>query len=384
MDPTKRIELPQPRILVIDDSRLVRITINRTLRAEFDIKEAVDGEDGWQQISTDDSIQVVITDADMPRLNGFELVTRIRQSEDLRIREIPVIMITGVEAAQSSVREKALSIGATDFITKPFDKTQLLARIRAYAQYDQTKRILGQTSSALTEQSAIDPLTRVRNYPYLLHRGRQDLSFAQRHGHELSIIAIGIDKLHHIRDEYDQDTSDRLLQWVANIIKDVLRREDTIARIDDSRFVIIAPATGRLAAAVLCDRVRKRVAHTPFAADGSSLPVTVSLGLTNLGHDSADTIENFIAIVGQLVTQAQTGGGNRIAVGSQPLPTRTPPAPCPSIDVALKQLSAGNTEELQPHLTEIAGRILPLLDLCNRQLNWGLNQLLDELRDKVN
>ena len=114
-DPTTK-----PRILVIDDSRVVRLSLKKVLGVEFEITEAEDGEAGWDALLADDQIQVVLTDADMPLLNGYDLIARIRAHDDVRINDIPVNMVTAAD--DEAARTRALDLGATDFVTKPFDK----------------------------------------------------------------------------------------------------------------------------------------------------------------------------------------------------------------------------------------------------------------------
>jgi len=118
-----------PRIIVVDDSRVIRRAISKILGAEFDVIEAEDGESGWERLLEDESIQVVVADVEMPRLDGYSLICRIRAAEPPRIKNIPVIIITG--AQDEETRQRAFACGATDFITKPIDRVQMLARARA-------------------------------------------------------------------------------------------------------------------------------------------------------------------------------------------------------------------------------------------------------------
>ena len=91
--------LLEKRVLVVDDSKFVRTTFASILKASFGVREDKDGEDAWQSINGDPSIVMVFTDLDMPRLDGFGLLQRIRASADRRIKELPVVVISGNEAA---------------------------------------------------------------------------------------------------------------------------------------------------------------------------------------------------------------------------------------------------------------------------------------------
>lgn len=382
---SNELDVAKPRVLLIDDSRLVRISISRVIAAEFDITEAVDGEDGWEKLLADDNIQVVITDAGMPKLDGYGLIERIRGYTQSHIKDIPIIMVTGAEADATEIREKALKIGASDFITKPFDKAQLLARVRAHAKFDETKRNLEHTSDALAEQSAVDPLTKTRNRRYFLQRGDQDLAFAARHQQDLAIITIGIDDFSNIKSKYGEPTSDGVLMWVTGLITNIMRKEDTIARIDDGSFGIIAPTAPRMAAATLCERMRKRISHTSYSETVISLPVTVSVGLVSHGHDKKQQFSAYLELAEKRLQFAQANGGNRIIASDRVAPPARMVAAneIPDVNTALNMMSKHHYDALLPFLLALVRRVYPLLELANRKLGWGLDVQLDAIRRKL-
>jgi PleD family two-component response regulator len=103
----------KPRVLVVDDSRLMRTAIHKFIQGEFQATEAEDGERGWEMLVGDDHIQVVIADVLMPRLDGYALICRIRAADEARIRDVPVIVITGAE--DDETRERAFACGANEF-----------------------------------------------------------------------------------------------------------------------------------------------------------------------------------------------------------------------------------------------------------------------------
>jgi len=113
------------RILVVDDSRVIRKAVGKILGGEFDLIEAEDGEAGWQHLVQDEHIELVVADVEMPRLDGYSLICRIRAAEPERVRGVPVIVITG--AHDDITRDRAFACGAPDFLTKPLDAQQLLA-----------------------------------------------------------------------------------------------------------------------------------------------------------------------------------------------------------------------------------------------------------------
>lgn len=390
--PQEAIRKPEPaapatekvRVLVADDSRVIRKAINKILNAEFDLIEAEDGEAAWEQLQKDDSIQVLVSDIEMPKLDGYSLICRIRAANVERVRSVPIIVITGAD--DELTRERAFACGATDFIIKPLDGVQLLARTRAHARLDQTTRKLEETSTALEEQTAVDPLTQLHSRRYFLQRGVQDLAYAKRHQSDLSIVRIDIDNFRPLYKKYGDQVSDQILVWLAKILTATCRTEDTVARIGGGEFAILAPSSGRMQAAVLCERVRTAVAAEPFKGDGVSVPLTVSLGLATLGRDPGETSEELLTLADQRMTLAKAAGGNRLGVSYQEEAPKPEEAVIeqPDLETALKMLGANEGGKLVPFLPDLIGRCLPLLEFCNKKLDLGLGFAIESLKDKLN
>ena len=372
----------KPHVIVIDDSKLMRVSIKNVLKDEFHLSEAVDGEQGWAMLCSDPSLQVVITDAQMPGIDGYELIARIRASEHATIRAVPIIMITGAD--DQSARERALQVGATDFITKPFDKTQLLARTRALAKSDQTTRKLVQTFEALAEQGAVDPVTGISSRRFFVERGAQELAFSTRRNQDLSVIALHVDQFADFQKPERQAQAEQLLLWVAKKLKDTVRTEDTLARIDGASFAIIAAGTGRLEGAVLCDRARKALNAAPFIEGGVSIPITASVGLVCLSFDKLDNIEKFLALANERAARACHEGGNRTVASNAP-EKKTPviTEPTPSIEAALQMVATRNVDRLQPHFINMMRRMLPLFEAADQRLQLGLADALATIKKRL-
>ncbi|MEW6331304.1 MAG: diguanylate cyclase [Pseudomonadota bacterium] len=371
------------RVLVADDSRVIRKAINKILSSEFELVETEDGETAWEHLLKDDSIEVLVSDIEMPRLDGYSLICRIRAADSERVRNVPIIVITGAD--DELTRERAFACGATDFIIKPIDGVQLLARTRAHAKLDQTTRKLEETSTALEEQTAVDPLTQLHSRRYFIQRGVQDLAYAKRHNSDLSVIRIDIDNFRTIYKQHGDQVSDQILVWLAKILTATCRTEDTVARIGGGEFAIIAPSSGRMEAAVLCERVRTAVAAEAFKHANLSLPLTVSLGLSTLGRDPGESIEELLALAEQRMTLAKAAGGNRLGISYQEEAPKPEEAVIeqPDLETALKMLGANEGGKLVPFLPDLIDRCLPLLEFCNKKLDLGLGFAIESLKDKL-
>ncbi|MFQ5937686.1 MAG: diguanylate cyclase [Acidiferrobacterales bacterium] len=380
---TNSSNLEKPRLLVVDDSRVMRKAIGKLVRAEFDVTEAEDGEMGWERLLEDNQIQVVIADVLMPRLDGYSLICRIRAADESRIRDVPVIVITGAEDEETRVR--AFACGANDFITKPIDGAQLLECARAQAKLDQTGRKLAQASAQLAEQASIDPLTQFNSRRLFVQRAQQDLAAAKRRDDELSLIRLDVDNLKPIYSEYGDDTGDRVLVWLAKIITEQTRAEDTLARIAGGTFAIITPTAGRLDGAIMCERLRSAINAQPFQHANTEIAITASIGLVTFGRDPGSTIDDLLVLAETRVAAAKAAGGNRLSASelAEGDGGETVIVEQPDISTALEMIARGDAGRLEPYLLELALQVLPLFELANSKYDLELDFELGAFKERL-
>jgi len=375
------------KILVVDDSRIVHAALKKAINEEFEVLSAYDGEEGWTMLRENSEIKVVFTDQGMPRLDGFGLISRIRESAISRISEIPIVMVTGAEAEEVEVREKALMLGATDFLTKPFDNTIILARVRSYTRFEQTMRELEESEDALIEQSILDPLTGVYNQRYLLDHGEKDLSFAQRHHEELSLYCLDIDHFSDYILNIGEEATNKLLLWVSDILKTTMRKEDTISRIGENRFAVITPTAEHFDAISMCERIKNQFSSHEFDKTIIANPITVSMGVASLDHEKEMQIDDLLEIAVDRVKQAVLLGGNRV-IGSNPEEIRAKlyneaRQQKLSLDTIIKLYHNNEIDLLTPYLKQIATSIFPLLELCNEKMHWNLYTEIKKISGKI-
>ncbi|MCW8962219.1 MAG: response regulator, partial [Gammaproteobacteria bacterium] len=151
------------RILAVDDSKLMRKAVARILKGVNDVVEAEHGEDAWDMLQQDETIKIVCCDLSMPVMDGFGFLERVRNSDDERIREMPVIIVTGQEDSEEN-RNKIFEAGASDFVSKPFDSAQLRASIKTHTRLEKTASELRRKTTEYLEKTsefetlaAVDP-----------------------------------------------------------------------------------------------------------------------------------------------------------------------------------------------------------------------------------
>jgi len=142
--------LGKPTVLLVDDSRVVRKTIIKMMGTGYNIIETGDGEAGWRTLSQISQVDVLITDIEMPQLDGYGLICRIRAAEDEGLSAIPIIVITGAE--DEITKERAYACGANDFILKPIEPGQLRGCVNAHVEEaKQTEAVAAPVAKPVTD-----------------------------------------------------------------------------------------------------------------------------------------------------------------------------------------------------------------------------------------
>lgn len=361
----------KPCLLFADDSRVMRVSAERILEDQFEMVFAEHGEQAWEILQNDPRIQAVFTDLAMPLLDGYRLLDRIRGADDARIRNLPVIIITGKEG--DDARADALRRGASDFISKPFNKIDLTARAQSHAASTRIQR-------DLAENTTLDPLTRLGNAKSFHDKLAQDAAFARRHGQALSVVMLEIRNIAGIAAQAGKETAAQLIKQVASVIRVTIRAEDSAARTGTARFAISLPACDAGGAALLADRLQRvlTAANERHSAENRALHVNIAAA-TPSQDENADRD----ALLADLETRLAAGEPDGIAIlGRQQAAARPPAAgqPAPSLEEALALLRDGQPERVRDHVGSLLNQLLPLLRLTSHAQRDKLIAFLQSLR----
>ncbi len=360
----------ETRVLLIDDSKVMRKSALKMLGGDFDVVVAEDGEQGWQMIQDDSRIHVVFTDLNMPKMNGYQLLEVIRTAQDEGIRNLPVIVVTGAEN-DDEAKEKALTQGATDFITKPFNSTDLKARAHAHANYQRTTK-------ALQETATVDPLTGLANQRSFRDQFEKDLSFVARHGHDIAVMLVEVDGFRELFLKIGRKGADSLVQQIAKVLVKSVRKEDCVARVGLAGFAVSLPTAGAEGASKLAERICQSVAAFKATLRGESLAITVSIGLHVPAQVSSTSADLLIQKAEDCLRQAISAGGNRVqSLLEQPRPAAAPvAASAVSIDQLLAQLQKGELASVQAAMPQLLAQLQPLWALLSTEQKSELRQQL--------
>ncbi|MFZ5509487.1 MAG: GGDEF domain-containing response regulator [Pseudomonadota bacterium] len=363
-----------PRVLIVDDSRMVRATLVKRIKDKFDILEEGDGEAAWRTLLTDGDIQVVISDLTMPQLDGYGLLARMRSSDIGRIRAMPVIMISGDE--DESARQRAKEHGANDFITKGTSTVELVARLESLIRLSRTSRELEHSRAVIAETAAVDVASGLYTRSYLERQGEQALSHARRHHGEVSALVIGLDRFHQLSAEHGEVLGGKLVAQFAKMLQGSVRKEDSVAQVGPCEFAIVSPMIGLAASTSFALRLKDGIARAAIHYGGKAVQLTISVGVSNSSADSIDSSEVLLQKAEERMNSARAAGGNQVIGAGQAL-TR---AVAPTLDLAVALLRAGNEQAVRPHLAALAASLLPLFRLVDAEYRLGADLAVLEER----
>lgn len=299
-------------LLIIDDSPTMRQQIISTLKKVdlFDrFLEADNGLDGFK-VLLGNPVDVVLCDLEMPGMDGLKFLALHNAREELR--DVPVIILTGSENREQKV--KGLEQGASDYVVKPFDQGELIARVKVQLKIKRLQDDLKAQNRRFEELSNTDPLTQLANRRFLMNVFEKEFLRSERHKHPLSLIMADIDHFKKINDTYGHQQGDLVLKAVADVMRGQLREYDLAARFGGEEFALILPETGLLQATQVAERVRERIAAMRF--DGSLAPMrmTISLGVATSPGAEIKGVNDLIRVADDALYTAKREGRNRVVV----------------------------------------------------------------------
>ncbi|MDR3214386.1 MAG: diguanylate cyclase [Azoarcus sp.] len=369
-----------PKILIVDDSRMVRASLSKQIRHRFRIREESDGEAGWEALLVDPEIQLVLTDLGMPRLDGFGLLERIRSAKVQRIQEVPVVIISGDE--DDVARDRALKLGASDFVSKGAGCAEMTARLESLLTLTDTKRDLALTRNALAQQSPVDPVSGLATQAYLNHNGEQHLAQARRHMLAISVMVVEIDHYDQLIEWHGNHVAELITQKLAKILGTKVRKEDTITQMSGARFAVLSPSTPLSGCCAFALRLQKAMEKLVMTYHDERIRITVTIGISGSENDDAQSVETLIETAQERARRGLAAGGNRIVSDEGEVDEKTVEnymAHEVSIDQALLQLRVGATEDVMDRLPDVIAAVMPLFELLEERLHFGIP--LGELED---
>ena len=282
------------KVLIIDDSATTRALIQQYLGVSYDCLEAGNGEEGWNLLINDISISLVFADMHMPVLNGMLLLKRIRESDVERISNIPVIIITGREDS-SAAKRASYNIGATDFLSKPFIKSDITCCAGSYTCKDKENTPI----ECNVAQSVLDKLC--ENY-MLSEYGNKAVSFAESHDMHVSVMYIQVADIEQLIEKYGMKHMENAADKIRSCLNETLRKEEIATPLGTGKYAVVIQNTTAFKANILATRLQQSMRELSFELSGQSIQINLAIGITST--ESSDESAGFLAF-GEYCIQAQ-------------------------------------------------------------------------------
>jgi two-component system cell cycle response regulator len=286
------------RILLIDDSQDIHDLVRFGLKGEsVDLHSAFNGPSGIS-LARAISPDLILLDVDMPKPDGFEVCRSFKS--DPVLSAIPIVFLTGASSTTEKVR--GLDLGATDYITKPFDSAELRARVAATLR---TKYLV----DLLAKQAMIDSLTGLFNRAQFELRMEAEMSLARRTGTNLSCLMLDVDHFKDVNDRFGHSAGDLVLRRLSEILKRSCRLEDIAYRLGGEEFIVLLPNTPASNATVLAERIRHSIAEMRVSFHGTVIQTTCSIGVADLATSGKDGV---VHAADQALYRAKNNGRNQV------------------------------------------------------------------------
>jgi diguanylate cyclase (GGDEF)-like protein len=266
-----------PQVLVVDDDRSTRSTLRHTLQRDgFRVEEASDGQQALAML-TRFQPDVILMDAMMPVMDGFTACARMQELPNGA--DIPVLMITALQ--DNSSVERAFAAGASDYIPKPIHYAVLSQRVRRIIEANRAEK-------RIRHLAYNDVLTNLPNRTLFFELLGKSTDRARAAGLQLAVLFMDLDRFKYVNDNLGHDVGDRLLQGVAQRLRQTVRADDTVARLGGDEFTVVLNELDSPAAAATAAHNIVRALAAPFPIDGHEIFVTASVGIAMFPHDGGD------------------------------------------------------------------------------------------------
>lgn len=311
------------RIVVADDDRVAREMLADMLRrAGYAVEQVEDGQDAVDRVARG-GVDLVLLDVVMPRLSGLEACRLLKGMSGETF--LPVVLVT--VKTDTASRVEGLKIGADDYVCKPFEEDELLARVGAMLRIKALHDQVAAQRAHLERLSVHDEMTGLYNYRYLHTRLTEEFKRAERYHEPFACVLVDIDQLRALNDAGGRGLGDAVIGRAAEGIRRSVREVDVVARYGGEEFLIVLPSTHFAGAVTVAERIWREAAERPLEHDGAIHWFTVSIGVALYPSRDVRTKDALLRAAETALNQAKREGGNRICVFQQQGYIFTPSAP---------------------------------------------------------
>ena len=290
-------------VLVIEDHPDQRELLAIVLQREgYRVITAANGLEALEKLDGE-TVNIALSDIMMPKMDGFELINKIRS--DPALKTIYLILITA--RIQEGDRVRGLDLGADDYITKPFSFSELLARVRVGSRVVQYQQ-------HLEYQTQVDSLTGLFNRRAFEKKVAEEFERAKRYQHPLSLLILDIDNFKMINDTYGHHGGDTALVKISEILRAKTRRSDFPSRYGGEEFVLILPETNQESALQVANKVQDEIRSCAFGVAEKHFSLTVSVGISSMPTKDYSDWNQMLHAADEALYLAKRNGKDRAEV----------------------------------------------------------------------
>jgi len=296
------------RIMLVEDHARFAERISDALTREHTVARETDLQQALLTLP-DGDFDLLIVSLSLQNADGLRLCSQVRSLE--RIRRLPILVI--VEPGDDARLLRGLDIGVNDYLARPIDDNELLARVRTQIKRKRYADLLQNQLAERVEMAITDPLTGLHNRRYMESHLKTLVEEAVQRGKALSLLITDIDYFKAVNDSYGHGAGDAVLMEFAARVRENIRGVDLACRLGGEEFVIVMPDTDLAKAYHVAERLRASIAGRPFALDGGAAApeVTTSVGVSSLER-TGDNPESLLRRADQALYRAKRDGRNRV------------------------------------------------------------------------
>jgi diguanylate cyclase (GGDEF)-like protein len=308
-------------VLIVDDNSKNLQVLADILRSQnYKVAMARDGAKALKFVNRMIP-DLILLDIMMPETDGFEVCRRLKADE--HTKDIPIIFISALISTEDKV--KGFELGGVDYITKPFQREEVFARIKTHLELKRSKEEvktayekLRKAYEELEVAARTDSLTRLSNRRDIIEKMKYEKNRSARSGKPFSLILSDIDDFKKFNDQYGHDCGDFVLTAAAELIRSRVRKQDHVARWGGEEFLMLLPETGLDGGLVLAEAIRKALSEKIFEYNAEKLKITMTFGVS--AYTTAMTIDQCIKYADESLYKGKKTGKDCIVLydGTQP------------------------------------------------------------------
>ncbi len=294
-------------VLISDDDLTTRTLLAGVLEKNgYEVVKTAGGTEALTVLNQPEAPQLVVLDWMMPGMDGLQVIEKVRSG---KIDRPPYIILLTAKTEKSSIIT-GLERGADDYLTKPFDTGELLARVGVGRRFVEMREALVESRKALEYQATHDPLTGMLNRRATLEQLQKEINRAARHGGSIAVGMCDIDNFKVVNDRFGHQAGDEILVGFSSTLMESLREYDTVGRIGGEEFLVITPMRPGSGYRTVFERLLKTVAARRIPTRSGTLSVTVSIGVACA--KSATSVDMLLEAADSALYKAKEAGRNRV------------------------------------------------------------------------